>query len=77
MLSVKHNSIMAEATGLIFHDLTLLQPDLSMQKTAKLYKKGAAFTSQGEKSCEIKGGSHEIAVIMLMIIHFNNACTGF
>ena len=34
-------------------------------KTAKLYKKGAAFK---KKSCEIKGGSHEKAAMILMII---------
>ena len=27
----------------------------------------------GEKSCEIKGGSHEMAVMMLLIINLNNA----
>ena len=33
-------------------------------KTVKLYKKGAAFKSPGDKSCEIKGGGHEIAAMM-------------
>ena len=30
-----------------------------------------AFKSLGEKSCEIKGGGHEIAAMMWMIINFN------
>ena len=42
-------------------------------KRNRLYKKGAAFKSPGEKSCEIKGGGHEMAAMMLMVIHFNNA----
>ena len=45
----------------------------SMQKkTAKLYKKGAA-KSLSVKSCEIKGGGHEMAAMLLMIRNFNNA----
>ena len=36
-----------------------------LAKTAKLYKKGGALKSLGEKSCEIKGGS---TVMMFMII---------
>ena len=36
-----------------------------LAQTAKLYKKGEAFKSLGEKSCEIKGGG---AVMMFMII---------
>ena len=41
-------------------------------KTAKLYKKGVAFKGLGEKSCEIKGGGHEMAAMVLMIMHFNS-----
>ena len=42
-------------------------------KTAKLYKKGAAFKSLGEESCEIKGGGHELAAMMWMIMNFSNS----
>ena len=34
-------------------------------KTAKLYKRGVAFKSMGEKSCEIKGNDNK----------FNNDCS--
>ena len=37
-------------------------------------KKGAVLKSLGEKSCEIKGGGQQMAVIMLMLINFNNGC---
>ena len=40
--------------------------------TANLYEKGEAFNKTWvKKSCEIKGGSHEMAVMMLMIIQRN------
>ena len=39
-------------------------------KTTELYKKVAAFKKPG---CEIKGGMHEMAAMMLMIINFINA----
>ena len=32
-----------------------------------------AFKILGEKSCEVKGGSQEMAAMMLMLINFNNA----
>ena len=35
-------------------------------KTAKLYKR-VHLQSLGEKSCEIKGGGHEMAVMMLIM----------
>ena len=31
--------------------------------------------SLDEKNCEINGGGHEMAAMMLKIINFNNACT--
>ena len=37
-------------------------------KTAKLHKKGVAFKSLDEETCEIKGSGHEMAAMMLMII---------
>ena len=37
-------------------------------------KKGADLKSLGEKSCEIKGGSQQMAAMMLMLIKFNNGC---
>ena len=33
-----------------------------------------ALKSLGEKSCEIKGGSQEMAAMMLMLKHFDNGC---
>ena len=33
-----------------------------------LYKKGVAFESLGEKSCEIKCDSHEVAAIISVMI---------
>ena len=38
-------------------------------KTVKLYKRVRPSKNLGEKSCEIKGGGHE----MMMIINFCNA----
>ena len=43
-----------------------------IHKTAKLYKKCAAFKSLDEKGFEIKGGGHEMAALMLMIKSLNN-----
>ena len=40
------------------------------QKQPGCKKSGAAFESLGEKCCEIKGGSHEMATMMLMVIKF-------
>ena len=34
-------------------------------KTAKLWKKCAAPKSQGEKRCEIQGGSQEMAMLIV------------
>ena len=42
-------------------------------KNSQAVKNGAALKSLGEKSCEIKGGSQEMAAMMLMLINFNNA----
>ena len=36
-------------------------------------KKGATLKSLGEKSGEIKGGSQQMAAMMLILINFNNA----
>ena len=45
----------------------------STQKQPSCKKKSAALKSLGEKSCEIKGGSQEMDVMMLMLKKFNNA----
>ena len=45
----------------------------SMQKQPSCIKT-AAFISLDEKSCEIKGGGHEKAVMMLMIVNTYNGC---
>ena len=37
-------------------------------------KNDAALKSQGEKSCEIKSGSQEMAAMMLMLVNFKQ-CT--
>ena len=37
-------------------------------------KKWCGLKSQGEKSCEVKGGSEEMIAVMLMLIKFNNGC---
>ena len=50
-----------------------IQEAKSTQKQQSCKKKSAAFKSLGEKSCEIKGGGHEMAAMMLMIINFSNA----
>ena len=42
-------------------------------KNSQAVKNEAALESQGEKSCEIKGDGQEMAAMMLMLIHFNNA----
>ena len=38
-------------------------------------KNDVAIKSLDEKGCEIKGGSQQMAAIMLMLIKFNNGCT--
>ena len=43
------------------------------KKNSQAVKKGAVLKSLGEKSCEIKGGSQEMAAMMLMLINFLNA----
>ena len=46
---------------------------LKIQKEVKCtQKKIAALKILGEKSCEIKGGSQEMAAVMLMLKIFNN-----
>ena len=42
-------------------------------KNNQAVKKGAALKNLGEKSCEIKGGSQQMATVMLMLIKFNFA----
>ena len=38
-------------------------------------KKWCGLKSQGEKSCEVKGGSEEMTAVML--IKFNNGCVHY
>ena len=42
-------------------------------KSNQAVKKWCGLKILGEKSCEIKGGSQEMAAMMLMLINFNNA----
>ena len=42
-------------------------------QNSQFVKNGVALKSLGEKSYEIKGGSQEMAAMMLMLINFNNA----
>jgi len=39
-------------------------------KNSQAVKSGAAFKSLGEKICEIRGGGHKMAAMMLMLIKF-------
>ena len=50
---------------------------LKLHKNSQAVKNGAALKSLGEKSCEIKGGSQEMAAMMLMLINFKNGCFSF
>ena len=50
-----------------------LQRKDNPNKNSQAVKNGAALKSLGEKSCEIKGGSQEMAAMILMPINFNNA----
>ena len=69
---MEHGTHIIQRFVILLYDRT----SKSMQKKAKLYKKGATFPncikrvqpskSLGEKSREIKGGSHEMAAMMLM-----------
>ena len=43
-------------------------------KNSQAVKKGVAFKSLDEKSCEIKGGGQQMAAMMLIVINFNNGC---
>ena len=45
----------------------------SMQKQPSCIKGVRPSKSLGEKSYEIKGGGHEMAAMMWMIINFNNS----
>ena len=38
----------------------------------EVVKKWRGLKSLGEKSCEVKDGSQEMAAMMLMLINFNN-----
>ena len=44
-----------------------------MHKQPSCIKKVRPSKSLGERSCEIKGGGHKIAAMMLMILTFTNA----
>ena len=44
----------------------------NLHKNSQAVKKSCSFISLGEKSCEIKGGSEEMAAMMLMKIKFDN-----
>ena len=41
--------------------------------SSQAVKKGVALKSLGENSCEIKGGSQQVAAMMLILINFNKA----
>ena len=49
-----------------------LMVSITQVKTAKLYKRLRPSKILGEKRCEVKGGDHEMATMMWMIINFNN-----
>ena len=62
-----------EAVTIHSQSQVFIQVNVIHTKQPKLYKNGAAFKKSSEQSCEIKGGSHEIAAMMRMI---NNSYTG-
>ena len=57
-------------------ELGITKEVISTQKQPSC-EKGAALKSLGEKSCEIKGGSQQMAAMMLMLIKFNNGLVKF
>ena len=57
--------VMTQQTPL--NDIANTASSSNLHKNSQAVKKGAAIKNLGEKSCEIKGGSH------VMLINFNNA----
>ena len=51
----------------------ILMCNIYPHKNSQAVKKWCGLKSLDEKSCEIKGGSQEMAAMMLMLINFNNA----